>query len=248
MPKTILAPLAALLAFAQFTFAQALPPEVAEARAQVLQISAENTLRTDNIAAVRAELMPHLDILAEWFAANRPANEVELTQQPWKNLWYDDPDIEFGANLNFGFFSLQQDRASIYQVVQDGYYYNVSESTLTLFGIPFRIQNFLKGAYEVAAPAGPGNVGEAPLNIVALEFVANSIRPGSLPKGFPLDPLVYLVELGWIPTIDIPGPLGVTGQLWNLYVDEEVRFAAGYDEAEPDVLDLYILRRAQSVE
>ena len=136
---------------------------------------------------------------------------------------------------------MQQDRASIYQVIQDGYYYNVSEITLTLFGIPIPIQTFLKGAYTLkdGGPSDPRR------NIVDLEFVANSIRFGRLPRNFPLDPLVYLVELGWLPTTPIPGPLGVTGELWNLYIDEELRISAGFDDSDPDVLDLYILQKAK---
>lgn len=224
-----------------------LPDDVALARHEVIRIAEANTLATDNIPAVRARLEPHLEVLATWFAANRPANEVQLTQKPWKNLWYDDPDIEIGANLDLGFLKLLQDRSKIYQVIQDGYYYNVSESMVTLFGVSFPVQNFLKGAYQIKRPAGPGNTGRPRLNVVDLEFVANSLRLGRLPSGFPLDPLVYLIELGWIPTTAVPGPLGVTGELWNLYIDGHLRVSAGFDDAEPDVLDLYILRRADTV-
>ena len=223
-----------------------LPPDVDLARHEVIRISAENTLRTDNIPEVREALTPHLHTLAEWFAANRPASEVALTQQPWKNLWYDDPDIEAGANLDLGFITIKQDRDKIFQVVRDGFYYNVSESTLTLFGISFPIQNFLKGAYTVTNPAGPGNAGEQRLNVVNLEFVANSIFPLPLFDFLPLNALVTLVDRGLLRTIAVPGPLGVTGELWNLYVDEEIRISAGFDDSEPDVLDLYILRRADS--
>ena len=243
----------AVLAFllgatAAITHAADLPGHVAFARSEIIRISSENTLRTDNIADVRAQLTPYLVLVSEWFAANRPANEVALTQKPWKNLWYDDPDISNATSLDLGFFSLKQDRESIYQVVQDGYYYNVSESILTFFGLPIPLQNYLKGAYQVANPAGPGNVGQQRLNIVDLEFVSNAIAFGPLAKGFPLDPLVFLVELRWLPTIPVPGPIGVTGELWNLYVDEELRVSAGIDDSEPDVLDIYILRRAAVVE
>ena len=220
-----------------------LPPDIDLARHEVLRISEANTRRTDNIPQVREELTPHLVTLAEWFAANRPANEVALTQQPWKNLWYDDPDIEVGANLNFGFISITQDRSKIFQVVRDGFYYNVSESLFTLFGISFPIQTFLKGAYTITNPAGPGNVGEQVLNVVNLEFVANSLLPLPLFEGFPLSLLVLLVDREFLPTIPTPGPIGVTGELWNLYIDEDIRISAGFDNDEPDVLDLYILRR-----
>ncbi len=225
-----------------------LPGDVAFARSEVIRISSENTLQTDNIAEVRAQLAPFVVSLSNWFAANRPANEVALTQKPWKNLWYDDPDISDATNLDLGFFSLIQDRNAIYQVVQDGYYYNVSESILTFFGFAIPLQNYLKGEYQVSNPAGPGNAGEPRLNVVDLRFASNAIALGPLGKGTPLDPLVFLVDQGWLPTIPVPGPIGVTGELWNLYIDEELRVSAGIDKSDPSVIDIYILRRATVVE
>jgi hypothetical protein len=218
-----------------------LPPDLQLVKQQVIALTSANTTRTDNIAEVRAELEPLIAQLEAWFIANRPADEVALTQVPWKNLWYDDPDIAF--DLNLGFLQLRQPRDRIYQVIEDGYYYNVSEFQIILLGRISTIQNYLKGAYSILRPAGPDNAGQPRLNTVGLEFVANAIRLGQIPANVPLSPLVRAVDARNIPTIPVPGPLGVTGELWNRYVDADLRIAAGFDNAEPETIDLYILKR-----
>lgn len=222
-----------------------LPPELQAARAQVIEIARANTTRTDNVAAVRARLTPHVLQLARWYADHRPAEEVAWTQVPWRNLWYDDPDI--GFRVDFGILTVELDRSQIYQVIEDGYYYNVSEVDVTLFFVPFELQGFLKGAYDVIRPADDSNEGEGRLNVVDLEFVASSFLFGPLPRGADLRELVDDVETGELATLSSPGPIGVTGELWNVYLDEELRIAVGFDDSEPDVIDLYVLERATVV-
>jgi hypothetical protein len=223
-----------------------LPPELLAVKQQVVEITSNNTTRIDNVPEVRAQLEPLIAQLEAWFNANRPANEVALTQVPWKNLWYDDPDISF--DFQFGPLQLLQPRDRIFQVIEDGFYYNVSEFQLVVFEQRLVLSNYLKGAYTIARPAGPGNVGEPRLNTVDLEFVGNSVFPGTIPARLRLSPLVRGVDRGLIPTIPVPGPLGVTGELWNRYVDEDLRIAAGFDDSEPQTIDLYILRRVARAE
>jgi hypothetical protein len=222
-----------------------LPENLRRVRNDIILITFLNTTRTDNVAAVRQELEPKIALLEEWFNANRPLNEIELTQRSWKNLWYDDPDIASFSNIDLGPIGFTQDRRSISQVVRDGFYYNVSQSTIRFFGIEFAIQNYLKGVYEITRPAAAAAPGEARLNVVNLEFVANGIRLGQLPLFVPPSSLVDQVEAGRLGLISIPGPIGVTGELWNLYIDEDLRISAGFDDSEPDVIDLYILSRGR---
>lgn len=222
-----------------------LPPDLRQIRSRILAITFLNTDRSDNILRVREQLEPLIAPLAEWFNDNRPADEITLTQQSWRNLWYDDPDIEAFSSVDFGPIGFEQDRRSISQVVEDGYYYNVSQSTVRFFGRTLTFQNFLKGAYTIAHPAGPGTSGEPRRNVVDLEFVANGIRLGPLPLFMPPSTLVEQVESGRRSLIPVPGPIGVTGKLWNLYIDEDLRISAGIDDDEPDVIDLYILTRGR---
>ena len=221
-----------------------LPPNLKLVKQQIIAIAAANTNNTANIAQVRAELEPKIAQLEEWFNANRPADEVSLTQVPWKNLWYDDPDIAFDIDL--GFLQVKQPRDRIFQVIEDGYYYNVSEFQLTVFGSRSVLQNYLKGIYTILRPATPETLGEPRLNTVDLEFALNAVRLGAIPVRVPLSTLVQAVDAGTFRTIPVPGPIGVTGELWNRYVDADLRIAGGFDDSEPETLDLYILTRVST--
>ncbi len=223
-----------------------LPPNLQAVKQQIIDLTVANTTNTENIPAIRAQLEPLIAQLEAWYVDNRPMNEVALTQVPWKNLWYDDPDISF--NFNFGPISLQQPRDRIFQVVENGYYYNVSEFELTLFSTKLTLQNYLKGAYSVVDPAGPGTAGQPKRNVIALTFVFNGVFFGPVPKVIPLSLLVRAVDAGKLPVIEVPGPNGVQGRLWNRYVDSDLRIAAGYNVNQPDVIDLYILKKVISAE
>jgi hypothetical protein len=220
-----------------------LPPNLVSIRQQVIDISKANTLRADNIPAVRAQLDPLLDQLEAWFIANRPANEIALTQQPWKNIWYDDPTIDEFSNGSFGGVQLQLNRDKVYQVVENGYYFNISESTLLASGVPVKFQTYLKGAYTIINPAGPENLGQPFLNVVSLEFVYNGIKFGPLSNRLDLRRLTRAANLRQLNVQRVPGPIGITGKLWNLYIDEEVRISAGFEDDKPNELDIYILLR-----
>lgn len=223
-----------------------LPPDLQLVRQEVIDIASANTNRTDNIDEVRAELDPLIEELGAWFNQNRPDDELELTQVPWQNLWFDDPDIEFGFDL--GLFALVQNREQIYQVVETGFYYNVSEIDLVVGRSSWTFTGFLKGDYQVIRPATPDNQGEPRLNTIDLEFVANFSSAGPIPSVIPLSTLVQLVDEGLYPAIPVPGPFGVTGELWNVYLDDELRISAGFDDSEPETIDIYILRRVQRAE
>ncbi len=223
-----------------------LPPELLAVKQQIIDIAAANTTNTSNIAAVRDQLEPLIAQLEAWFVENRPTNEVALTQVPWKNLWYDDPDISF--DFTFGPISARQPRDRIFQVVENGYYYNVSEFVLTVFGTEITLQNYLKGTYTILDPAGPTTDGLPRRNVIALTFVFNGAFFGPIPKVIPLSWLVRAVDAKKYPLIQIPGPYGVTGRLWNRYVDSDLRIAAGFNTDQPDVIDLYLLQKVRTAE
>jgi len=220
-----------------------LPPELVAVRQQVIDICKANTTRSDNIPAVRAQLDPLMGQLEAWFIANRPTDEIALTQQPWKSIWYDDPTIDEFSNGSFGGIQLQLDRDKVYQVVENGYYFNISESTLLASGIPVKFQTFLKGAYTIINPAGPNNIGQPFLNVVSLEFVYNGIKFGPLVNRLDLRRLARAANYRKLGVQRVPGPIGITGKLWNLYIDEELRISAGFEDDKPNELDIYILLR-----
>ncbi|MDJ0766345.1 MAG: hypothetical protein QNJ97_25440 [Myxococcota bacterium] len=214
---------------------------VDELRRQIVTIAEDNTDRLDNIDDVRAELEPLIDELGLYFNENRPADEIDITRGIWKNIWFDDKDIGGPSD----FFDL--DRNNIYQVIEDGYYYNVSENSIRLFGdrVTIPVNSYLRGDYQIIDAADDTNVGQPRLNVVDLEFVDNRLRLGRLPRDIPLDELADRVDSRSIASIPVPGPIGITGELWNLYIDEELRISAGSQDGDPGVTDLYILRRAE---
>ena len=220
-----------------------LPPAVVKAKAEVTRIASQNTTKEGNIQEVRKQLEPHIAVLADHFSQNRPSNEVELTRGTWKNLWYDDPDIDRGP----GFLKL--DRERIWQVIDKNFYTNVSESKVSLFGLRLgTVQSFLKGNYKIGeeAPAVTGD-GRPRKNVINLEFAENRARFGKLPSGANLQTMVDEVESKDRWTLTVPGPKGIQGELWNLYVDENLRISAGIQKGESKSkrLDLYILERGQ---
>lgn len=223
-----------------------LPPELQAVKQQIIDIAVENTTNTENIAAVRTQLEPLIAQLEAWYVENRPQNEVALTQVPWKNLWYDDPDIAF--DLQLGPLSLTQPRDRIFQVVEAGYYYNVSEFRLGLFDWQVSLQNYLKGDYVIVDPATPDTIGQDRRNVIALTFASNGVFWGTIPRVIPLSWLVQFVDAGKLPVIPVPGPIGVQGRLWNRYVDADLRIAGGYNLNDPEVIDLYLLQKVVTAE
>jgi hypothetical protein len=214
-----------------------LPPAVQAAKAAVIEIASRNTTRLDNIKQVRAELEPHVRVLTDHFAANRPSNEVELTKGTWKNIWFDDVDIDrVGA--------LPINREKIWQVVKDAYYYNVSESNFTINGIKtFPVQDYLKGLYTITQPKAGDPYNRK--NIISLTFDDNKAWFGRIPSEGSLSALVARVDANDAFTLTVPGPKGIRGELWNLFVDGDLRIGAGLqtDKSLTVGQDWYILTR-----
>lgn len=202
------------------------------AKSKVVEISEANTERRDNLEAVRLQLLPYIAILALDFAADRPDDEVELTQRTWKNIWDDSADLDDAPGTLL-------DRNNIFQVVEDGFYYNVSNTIVVTQDGGFPVQSFLKGNYELDRPATEDNEGEFALNVIDLEFSASVARPGTLPTDRPIGELALEIDefvttgsgVG-VPPFETPGPIGVTGNLFNLYVDDELRISLGV--GDPD--------------
>ncbi|MBT8493375.1 MAG: PAP/fibrillin family protein [Deltaproteobacteria bacterium] len=218
-------------------------------KSYVVTVAEANTTNRDNLEQVRKVLLPAIALLAEDFAANRPANELEITRGIWKGIWDDSPSI---SDTN-GPFTL--DRDNVFQVVEEGYYYNVSNQSVQFGPGPAQTtHSFLKGLYAVARPAGPDNAGELALNAIDLEFDETVFRPGPLPTDVNLRDMVVEID-EWvttgqgqgIPPNPSPGPKGRTGFLFNLYVDDGLRIAGGFDgEENPEFLQIFILRRAET--
>jgi hypothetical protein len=121
----------------------------------------------------------------------------------------------------------------VYQVVsEDGYYYNLGDSTSFYF---LGTTGVLRGEWQSAG---------SKLNI---RFTDVGYRFGRLRRGTDLVSLSESLESGETSTIGIPGggkaprgPIGVSGTLETLYVDADLRVERGtqspvYDDAGNEV-------------
>jgi len=172
------------------------------AKTRIRQISRANQTRTDNRARVTAQLHPYIELLVRVAPERSQAETLQLLLGPWYSLW---TNQEFSGGPNL---------ARIFQVVREGHYYNLSDSPGP-GGIA--VINALRGAYAPMPDA------------LAIRFTSNAMLRGSLvgKTGAEVAALADSIEFGATAVIPVPGPIGITGQLGVLYIDEDLRIANG---------------------
>jgi hypothetical protein len=216
-----------------------LPKAVQEAKAAVIAIAGRNTTRTDNLAAVRAELAPHVKTLNEYFTTNRPKNELQITQGTWRSIWIEDTSIDGAKPLSIS-------RDKIWQVIKDDSFFNVSEAQVRVAGRRlFSVQNFLKGNFTIVQPKPDDQLNRK--NIISILFGDNKVALGSLPTNESLNALTDRIDSKKAFAFDVPGPRGVRGELWNLFVDGDLRIAAGSRRKNQPGQDWYVLTREKGM-
>ena len=181
-------------------------------------------------------------ILENWFIQNRPDNEVELTTGPWFAVWYQDPSF-FPNN-----FLLSFDRNNTYQVVRNGFYYNIAKFEV---GAIFRKRtwtNYLKGEFKIIDPKTNTSCGEKRRNVIDLRFTRTSLKRGFIPTDSSLPGYIDALDRGDISR----GPIrfkfrgGTNSNLFNLFVDEDLRVCYGIDEGASEG-GLFVLIRQEFV-
>jgi hypothetical protein len=177
--------------------------QVAALKSRIVAIARANQSQVGNEAQVTLTLRPLVDRLVRLAPQRTQVETLAAVQGPWYSLW---------SNLGFGRNAPNLTR--IFQVVRTGYYYNISESTApngaTVIGA-------LRGAYTPI----PGSL--------AIRFTKNAFLPGSLVgrSGADIATLADSIESKATNVIDVPGPIGVTGDLSVLYVDDTLRISGG---------------------
>lgn len=191
-----------------------------ELKSEIISIARDNQLRQDNLAEVRAELQPLVDELVSLVPARTEAEKKDQVVGSWRSLWSDMP---FGPFVDY---------ANVYQAVYaDGFYYNISRVVPPAGGA---MTGYLRGAF---ADAG---------DRYRIEFTRNIAVGGWLATGTDLSLAGLAVESGDVTGRDVPGPVGVQGDLQNTYVDCELRIVTG--KSDGDAADsLFVLERAESV-
>ena len=193
-------------------------PQTRLLKRKILRIAERNRENPDRLR-IRNRLDPLVNTLVERTPNLTQEERARLVQGSWRSLW---SDQEFGRGVDY---------SQVYQVVTgDNYYYNISK-VHSPDGV---VTNYLRGAFE------------AKDSYLAIEFTANAIVPGFPEDQTDLYQLATSYEAGEIRGIDIPGPLGVTGALLNIYVDRDLRIVYGNSSSDTRPR-LFILRRQSTV-
>ncbi len=177
---------------------------VEQLKKRIVAIAKANQSRLDNLPAVEAELRPLIQLLVRLTPKRTLPETAALLEGPWYNWWTNQSFARSPVNL-----------ARIFQVVnKNGHYYNISEGSIpngpTIIGA-------LRGAYA-QVPDG-----------FAIRFTKNGFIPGALVGKTSADiaKLAVDFESGATPINQVPGPIGITGKLGTLYVDETLRIVSG---------------------
>lgn len=169
-------------------------------KGSIIQIGKNNQNNLEEILDVRNQLDPLVNELLELAPSQTEAQRASLAVGGWKHIW---SDQEFGYG---------SDLSQIYQVVSPkGFYYNISK----VDSPRGELTNFLRGAYQDKG------------SYLSIEFTNNQATFGFYPAGTDLAHLAEEFESGHIPSQSIPGPIGVTGILMNIYVDHDLRIVYG---------------------
>jgi hypothetical protein len=220
-----------------------LPTEIANAKAQIISLSKNNLDRWGD-PIIQSLIDEQASILENWFIVNRPDNEIELTTGPWFAAWYEDTTF-FPSN-----FLLSADRNNTYQVVRDGFYYNIAKFDV---GAIFRRRawtNYLRGAFTIKDPKTDSSCGEKRRNVIDLRFTRTSLKRGFIPTDSPLPGYIDALDRGDIRrgALGFRFRGGTTGDLWNLFVDEDLRVCYGIDDGSAiDEGGLFVLTRQEFV-
>ena len=189
---------------------------IAALKSEIRTIALENQLRQDNLPEIRAQLQPLVDELESLVPARTESQKKEQVVGVWHSLW---SDMSFGPVVDY---------ANVFQVVYpEGFYYNISREVLPNGAVA---TGYLRGSFA--------DVGDS----YRIEFTRNAIADGWFDPGVDLWSAGLAVENGTVRVMDVPGPVGVRGDLQNVFVDEDLRIVVGKsDDDEAD--SMFVLSR-----
>lgn len=215
---------------------------IAELKQHIAAISLANQTREDNFAEVSDELWPYVEELTALAPERTDEETLAYLVGSWWQLWSNLEDMGPGF--------IKMNRAEIYQVVSPyNYYYNFGESKVA--GL-FKTTGVLRGAYAL------GELGASSFDIefTNVGFLLGGLRPNPELISLAHDIEAGDQEMGSFGSGQAPkGPVGITGTLTTLYVDDEIRIAGGsqdtfVDDESGEIVEgreqlLFVLVRAQ---
>ena len=197
---------------------------------RILSIAIANGDNRDNLPEIRDELEPLVQELSTYQEPAAAIDQLDILAGAWKEVWSDDIEPEPPG------FTTDRDR--VYQVItRDGYFYNIGGLRGPLRSRP---AGYLRGVYR-----------DAGINL-AIEFTRVGFRLQGVNSIGNLLDHIKSVESGATRLINAPGntnvpngPVGATGTIRNIYIDQDLRIATGQNDAD-GIQDLYILTRVDS--
>jgi hypothetical protein len=217
MKKIALFPLiliASVISVSQITVAQTQVPtnpvylvstEAQALKEQILAIAFENQTRQDNLSQVRAQLDPLINRLV---MITPPRTEPEKLYQVlggWKQVWSDAP---FFRPSRSGSYDLK----NIYQVVFNGYYWNIAR--------------FLPTDQKAQTQFLRGKFGVTPQSLKPVIFTKDVFGVGDIPQNSDVINYAIRAESGEYNAQPAVGfsPVGLPqSPLVNQYVDDDFR-------------------------
>ena len=190
-----------------------------ELKSRIIEIAKQYTSQTLKAGEAREKLQPLVDELIASVPSRSEEEKLDQVIGGWKNLW---SYRSFGFNTNYN---------QVYQIVsEEGYYYNLSQLK---FGRA-KFAGFLRGQYSDAGDK------------LRIKFTSNKIKFGFYKAGTDLMELAESFEAGEIRALNVPGPIGIQGDLINAYVDDTLRIVTGKSDGDLTE-DLFILTRTETI-
>jgi hypothetical protein len=177
----------------------------------------------DNRPEFRQKLENLVSVLLKLAPKQTEAEKLPKVAGGWQQVWADQSGGAPGTCVS---------AKDIYQVVfSEGYYWNISKN-ITSNG---EALGLLRGTYEVLP------------ELLRIEFTDQAFSPVYPPKGTKLVELAAKAERREFTALPKNFPVGLKGDLANIYVDDTLRVVRGKSDLTPNTTSLFILVRADKI-
>jgi hypothetical protein len=177
----------------------------------------------DNLPEFRKKLDPLINRLVEITPKQTEAQKLPRVAGGWQQVWADQVGGAPGTCVS---------GSDIYQVVfREGYYWNISKN-ITASG---QSLGLLRGTYQVLP------------DLLRIEFTDLAFSPKYPPVGTDLVKLATRAEQREFTAFPKVFPVGLKGDLANVYVDRSIRIVRGKSDADANTTSLFILVKATSI-
>ncbi len=177
----------------------------------------------DNRPEFRQRLENLIPVLLKLAPKQTEAEKLPKVAGGWQQIWADQSGGAPGTCVS---------AKDIYQVVfAEGYYWNISKN-ISARG---EALGLLRGTYEVLP------------EFLRIEFTDLAFSVTYPPRGTNLIALAARAERREFTALPKNFPVGLKGDLANIYVDDTLRIVRGKSDFEPNTTSLFVLVRADKI-